>query len=201
MKDILADIYNRMVNFFQNENEEENAKDVAYNRLKLVLTQDRMRLDSVSANQLKEDLLNLLSKYMDVKEDTYDVSFSGEENELAFMFNIGITRTKTYEEIEQNERKIKKKSDCDSNIDNDENTNKILDENAYDKIENDKNTTDEKDIDIENKEDEKNIDNNSQVDNNINNEDNDEFDGILIATKDKDGNKIIKKSGSNNLVT
>ena len=83
----------------------------------------------------------------------------------------------------------------------DENTNEILDENAYDKIENDKNTTDEKDIDIENKEDEKNIDNNSQVDNNINNEDNDEFDGILIATKDKDGNKIIKKSGSNNLVT
>ncbi len=201
MKDILADIYNRMVNFFQNENEEENAKDVAYNRLKLVLTQDRMRLDSVSANQLKEDLLNLLSKYMDVKEDTYDVSFSGEENELAFMFNIGITRTKTYEEIEQNERKIKKKSDCDSNIDNDENTNEILDENAYDKIENDENTTNEKDIDIKNKEDEKNIDNNSQVDNNINNEDNDEFDGILIATKDKDGNKIIKKSGSNNLVT
>ena len=201
MKDILADIYNRMVNFFQNENEEENAKDVAYNRLKLVLTQDRMRLDSVSANQLKEDLLNLLSKYMDVKEDTYDVSFSGEENELAFMFNIGITRTKTYEEIEQNERKIKKKSDCDSNIYNDENTNEILDENAYDKIENDENTTNEKDIDIKNKEDEKNIDNNSQVDNNINNEDNDEFDGILIATKDKDGNKIIKKSGSNNLVT
>ena len=66
MKDILTDIYNRMVNFFQNENEEENAKDIAYNRLKLVLTQDRMKLDSVSAEKLKSDLINVLTKYMDL---------------------------------------------------------------------------------------------------------------------------------------
>ena len=141
MKDILTDIYNRMVNFFQNENEEENAKDIAYNRLKLVLTQDRMKLDSVSAEKLKSDLINVLTKYMDLKEDTYDISFSGEENELAFMFNIGIIRTKSFEEIEKEEKQAKEKlkeqnlqSKEDEIIENDkdninENNNETIDNN------------------------------------------------------------------------
>ena len=178
MKDILTDIYNRMVNFFQNENEEENAKDVAYNRLKLVLTQDRMKLDSISAEKLKGDLISVLSKYMDVKEDTYDISFSGEENELAFMFNIGITRTKSYEEIEKYENELKEKADS-NNVSQDE-TNEI----DKDNIESN-NETSESESEIESKE---------EVDED---EDNDEnYDGILIATKDKDGNKIIKTSKS-----
>ena len=163
MKDILTDIYNRMVNFFQNENEEENAKDVAYNRLKLVLTQDRMKLDSISAEKLKCDLIKVLSKYMDVKEETYDISFSGEENELAFMFNIGITRTKSFEEIEKEEKE---------------------------------NTEAQKEEVIEDEIDEISEDNNDKTDNEENKSakdlDEDNFYGILIATKDKDGNKIIK---------
>ncbi len=163
MKDILTDIYNRMVNFFQNENEEENAKDVAYNRLKLVLTQDRMKLDSISAEKLKCDLIKVLSKYMDVKEETYDISFSGEENELAFMFNIGITRTKSFEEIEKEEKE---------------------------------NTEAQKEEVIEDEIDEISEDNNDKTDNEENKSakdlDEDNFDGILIATKDKNGNKIIK---------
>ena len=166
MKDILTDIYNRMVNFFQNENEEENAKDVAYNRLKLVLTQDRMKLDSISAEKLKCDLIKVLSKYMDVKEETYDISFSGEENELAFMFNIGITRTKSFEEIEKEEKENieaqKEEVIEDKNDEIDE-----ISEDNNDKIDNEENKS-AKDLDEDN------------------------FDGILIATKDKDGNKIIK---------
>ena len=171
MKDILTDIYNRMVNFFQNENEEENAKDIAYNRLKLVLTQDRMKLDSVSAEKLKSDLINVLTKYMDLKEDTYDISFSGEENELAFMFNIGIIRTKSFEEIEKEEKQEKEK---------------LKEQNLQSK----------EDEIIENDKDNINENNNEIIDNNKNNfsenlnEDN--YDGILIATKDKNGNKIIK---------
>ena len=166
MKDILTDIYNRMVNFFQNENEEENAKDVAYNRLKLVLTQDRMKLDSISAEKLKCDLISVLSKYMDVKEETYDISFSGEENELAFMFNIGITRTKSFEEIEKEGKEEKQKTQAqeDEVIEADKDN---LNEKDKDTIDNKENTS-SKDLDEEN------------------------FDGILIATKDKDGNKIIK---------
>ncbi|MCI5824308.1 MAG: cell division topological specificity factor MinE [Candidatus Gastranaerophilales bacterium] len=176
MKDILTDIYNRMVNFFQNENEEENAKDVAYNRLKLVLTQDRMKLDSISAEKLKCDLINVLSKYMDVKEETYDISFSGEENELAFMFNIGIVRTKSFEEIEKEEKESKEKNE-----------------------QQDVQTKEEDNVDIEEDEDLKKDDieetSNEDVDNeNSQNSDKDDYDGILIATKDKDGNKIIKSS-------
>lgn len=163
MKDILTDIYNRMVNFFQNENEEENAKDVAYNRLKLVLTQDRMKLDSISAEKLKCDLICVLSKYMDVKEETYDISFSGEENELAFMFNIGITRTKSFEEIEK-EEKQKTQAQEDEVIEDDKND---INENNNDTIDNEDNKS-SKDLEEDN------------------------YDGILIATKDKDGNKIIK---------
>lgn len=163
MKDILTDIYNRMVNFFQNENEEENAKDVAYNRLKLVLTQDRMKLDSISAEKLKCDLICVLSKYMDVKEETYDISFSGEENELAFMFNIGITRTKSFEEIEK-EEKQKTQAQEDEVIEDDKND---INENNNDTIDNEDNKS-SKDLEEDN------------------------YDDILIATKDKDGNKIIK---------
>lgn len=171
MKDILTDIYNRMVNFFQNENEEENAKDVAYNRLKLVLTQDRMKLDSISAEKLKCDLICVLTKYMDVKEETYDISFSGEENELAFMFNIGITRTKSFEEIEKEEKELKEKS-------KEQNTQAQEDE---------VNEDDKNDINENNNDTIDNEDNKSSKD-----LDEDNYDGILIATKDKDGNKIIK---------
>lgn len=181
MKDILTDIYNRMVNFFQNENEEENAKDVAYNRLKLVLTQDRMKLDSISAEKLKTDLLSVLAKYMDLKEETYDISFSGEENELAFMFNIGITRTKSFEEIEKYENDKKSEISC-SEIDSSINDKSQIDETVNNQ-----------------KEDENDIEDGHQIDDEKETYEDDEFDGVLIATKDKDGNKIIKKSKNNDI--
>lgn len=182
MKDILTDIYNRMVNFFQNENEEENAKDVAYNRLKLVLTQDRMKLDSISAEKLKTDLLSVLTKYMDLKEDTYDISFSGEENELAFMFNIGITRTKSFEEIEKYENDNKPENSCQQE-----------DSSTEDKSNIDETVKKEKDDDNDK------IEADPEKNNKNENSSDDEFDGILIATKDKDGNKIIKKSKNNDI--
>ena len=45
MKDIFSDLFNKVFGFFrQSEQKEENAKDTAVNRLRVVLMQDRTNL-------------------------------------------------------------------------------------------------------------------------------------------------------------
>lgn len=101
MKDMINDIYNRLLNFFQNDAAEEHAKDLAYNRLKLVLMQDRLKLDAISMESLKKDILQAISKYVEVDSEALDLTFAGEGEAMALMFNIPVIRTKTREEIDK----------------------------------------------------------------------------------------------------
>jgi cell division topological specificity factor len=65
MKDIFAELYNKVIKFFNKTDEKtENAKDVACNRLKLVLMQDRTNLSPAIMDRMRSELIELLSKYM-----------------------------------------------------------------------------------------------------------------------------------------
>lgn len=100
MRDILADIYNKVLNFFQAEREG-NSKDIATNRLKLVLMQDRTNLDSLTLEKMRNELIDVISKYVEIDKEALGLNLAGEGHSMALMLNIPVLRAKTQEEINE----------------------------------------------------------------------------------------------------
>lgn len=100
MKDIFANFYNKIMGFFHQHEEEENAKDVAYNRLKLVLMQDRTNLNPQLLERMRGEMIELLSKYVEMDKDLLELNFEQEGDSMALMLSIPVLRAKEEEEIE-----------------------------------------------------------------------------------------------------
>jgi len=102
MKDIFAELYKKVVSFFNKTDEEigENAKDVACNRLKLVLMQDRTNLTPAIMDRMRKELIELLSKYMELDRELLDLNFEHEDNQMALMLSIPVIRAKNEDEIQ-----------------------------------------------------------------------------------------------------
>ena len=64
MKEIFTDIYKKVAGFFQAMPEKENVKEVACNRLKFVLMQDRTNLNPQLLERMRNEMIDLLSKYL-----------------------------------------------------------------------------------------------------------------------------------------
>lgn len=100
MKDIFANLYNKVVSFFhQTENNNTNAKDVACNRLKLVLMQDRTNLSPAIMDRMRKELIDLLSKYVELDRELLDLNFEQEDSQMALMLSIPVVRAKSEDEI------------------------------------------------------------------------------------------------------
>lgn len=101
MKNIFADLYNRVMSFFyKSDNEVLNAKDTACSRLKLVLMQDRTNLTPVVMERMKKELIELLSKYIELDKELLDLNFEQEDNQMALMLSIPVVRAKSETEIQ-----------------------------------------------------------------------------------------------------
>lgn len=106
MKDIFTDFYNTILGFFrQTEKKEENAKDVACNRLRVVLMQDRTNLTPELLQRMRQELIELLSKYVEMDKDALELNFEQEGNQMALMLSIPVLRAKEESEIEEAEEK------------------------------------------------------------------------------------------------
>lgn len=102
MKDFLTDFYNKVVNFFQAEKVEgENTKETAKNRLKLVLMQDRSNLEPETMAQLREELIEVISKYIVIDKEALGLNLDGDGESMALMLNIPVIRAKKPEEIRE----------------------------------------------------------------------------------------------------
>lgn len=102
MKDFLTDFYNKVVNFFQTEKVEgENTKETAKNRLKLVLMQDRSNLEPETMAQLREELIEVISKYIVIDKESLGLNLDGDGESMALMLNIPVIRAKKPEEIRE----------------------------------------------------------------------------------------------------
>ena len=100
MKDIFANLYNKVISFFhQTENNNTNAKDVACNRLKLVLMQDRTNLSPAIMERMRKELIDLLSKYVELDRELLDLNFEQEDSQMALMLSIPVVRAKSEDEI------------------------------------------------------------------------------------------------------
>ena len=100
---ILANLYNKVMGFFrQAETEEvESAKDTACNRLRVVLMQDRTNLTPELMDRMRRELVELLSKYVEMDKEALDLSLEQDGDQVALMLSIPVIRAKDEEEIKE----------------------------------------------------------------------------------------------------
>lgn len=98
---LFSDLYNTLTKFFQKQEEEDDAsKSVATNRLKLVLMQDRTNLTPRILEQMRGELIELLSRYVELDKELLDLNFEQEGDQVALMLSIPVIRAKDEEEID-----------------------------------------------------------------------------------------------------
>lgn len=101
-ENLLKEICNKVLSLFkQTEKKEENAKDVACNRLRVVLMQDRTNLTPELLQRMRRELVELLSKYVEMDKDALELNFDQEGDQMALMLSIPVIRAKDEKEIEE----------------------------------------------------------------------------------------------------
>ena len=150
-ENILKELCNRLLNLFkQTEKTEENAKDVACNRLRVVLMQDRTNLTPELLQRMRKELIELLSKYVEMDKDALELNLDQEDGQMALMLSIPVIRAKDEEEIEKAlaEEKAKsednEESEKDSDSEDDDN-----DSDNDETSENETSTEDESEKEVE----------------------------------------------------
>lgn len=100
---LFTDFYNTVAKFFRPQEEQlesDPSKSVATNRLKLVLMQDRTNLTPKVLEQMRGEMIELLSKYLEMDKDMLELNFEQEGDQVALMLSIPVIRAKDEEEIE-----------------------------------------------------------------------------------------------------
>lgn len=124
MKDIFAEFYNKVIGFFRRTEEvEESSKDVARNRLRVVLMQDRTNLTPELMEKMRKELVDLLSKYVEMDKEALELNLEQEGEQIALMLSIPVLRAKDESEIEEalsEDEKEEEISEQDENIEEDE---------------------------------------------------------------------------------
>ena len=183
-ENIFSNFYNKVLSFFQKDKEDnsESAKDTATNRLKLVLMQDRSNLDGATMQKMREQLICVISKYIEIDQEALDLNLEADGDEIALMLNIPVIRARTREEIEELENqemleqeKAKEKSDSEN------------DENSEECNENEQDSSTESD-NSEQDEEENKTEESQEPENNENVEDRDESKEAETSTEESDNN-------------
>lgn len=125
MKDIFAEFYNKVIGFFRRtEAEEESSKDVARNRLRVVLMQDRTNLTPELMEKMRKELIELLSKYVEMDKEALELNLEQEGDQMALMLSIPVLRAKEESEIEESadnaEAESEEEADAQTDIDEEE---------------------------------------------------------------------------------
>jgi len=101
MKELFTGLYKKVAGFFQATEEKKDAsKDVACNRLKFVLMQDRTNLNPYLLERMRSEMVDVLSKYVEMDKEALELSFEQEGESMALMLSIPVIRAKDEEEIQ-----------------------------------------------------------------------------------------------------
>ena len=115
---LFSDIYNTVAKFFRPQEEQGDAsKSVATNRLKLVLMQDRTNLTPKILEQMRGELIDLLSRYVELDKELLELNFEHEGDQVALMLSIPVIRAKDEEEIEKALAEVDNAKDADDDSD------------------------------------------------------------------------------------
>lgn len=161
-ENILKELCNKVLSLFkQTETEKENAKDVACNRLRVVLMQDRTNLTPELLQRMRRELVELLSRYVEMDKDALELNFDQEGDQMALMLSIPVIRAKDEKEIEETLKAEDEAKKSEEEVDSND------DESKEEQSDEDNNSEDEKDeessdIDDDTSEDEKSEENNEE---------------------------------------
>lgn len=84
MLDLLARVFGR----------DNSSAQVAKERLRLVLVHDRSSVSPKMVEALKEELIAVISRYMEIDEAAMDVALTTGDNQAALVANIPVRRMK-----------------------------------------------------------------------------------------------------------
>jgi cell division topological specificity factor len=70
------------------------SKDVAVERLRLVLVHDRASVSDGLMESLKEDLIDVITKYMEIDEASMEIKLDSSERSASLIASIPVTRIK-----------------------------------------------------------------------------------------------------------
>ena len=99
---ILQNLYNKVLGFFRQTDAEqeqvESAKDTACNRLRVVLMQDRTNLTPELMERMRKEMVELLSKYVEMDKEALELNLEQDGDQVALMLSIPVIRAKDEEE-------------------------------------------------------------------------------------------------------
>ena len=189
-------MFENIVNFFKRfgKNEKENSSMAAKERLHLVLAQDRANISADFLEMMKQEIIDVIKKYIDIDEEAMDVRMTNKAGEdgivgaPALYANIPIVTIKNEARklegtsVEKNQNTLKAEESTDINIQ----------EEKEEVIQEDSDKKEDSDVDAE-KEKTTNIEENAD-----NNQKDNEEETNLNNTKNKVNNTSNKKKGTKN---
>ena len=72
-----------------------SARGDAKSRLRLVLMHDRTQLSPATMEQLRDELVEVISKYVEIDKDALELNLESESNTIALVANIPVVRART----------------------------------------------------------------------------------------------------------
>ena len=104
-ENIFTEIYNKILGLFGQTAVKDESKNTAVNRLRLVLMQDRTNLTPEIMNRMRSELIEVLSKYVELDKDALDLNIGQEGEQMALMLSIPVIRAKDEAEIQETLKK------------------------------------------------------------------------------------------------
>ncbi len=74
--------------------ENSGSKDIAKERLRFVLVHDRVNVSPQFMEVLKDDMIKVISNYMEINEKDMEVSLTSTKSSVALVANIPVNRMK-----------------------------------------------------------------------------------------------------------
>ena len=109
-------MFENIIKFFKNigkkeekNNETENSKDAAKERLHLVLMQDRANVSADFLELMKQEIIEVIKKYIDVDEGAIDVRLTNKEKEDGTNGAPALYANSPIKNIKNEARKVDKK--------------------------------------------------------------------------------------------
>lgn len=79
-----------------------SSKEIAKERLKLVLIHDRTSISPEIIEEIKEEIIQVISKHLEIDRSGMDFSLEGEENSMALIASIPIKGMKRHKKKDKN---------------------------------------------------------------------------------------------------
>lgn len=102
---IFTEIYNKILGLFGQTVVKDESKNTAVNRLRLVLMQDRTNLTPEIMHRMRSELIEVLSKYVELDKEALELNFESEGEQMALMLSIPVLRAKDEGEIQETLKK------------------------------------------------------------------------------------------------